>query len=300
MIRCLTFLLLLATTTWAQLGQVFYAGELDFHYSQLFGEFNGDFSVEGAIDTAQWIPALDQGLGGAIFATDSTAAQQLLTLAVQQDVAEDTTWNVFGLLYRSPGTVGEGNVSNPTSTVNLFFLWHLDSLSLPDFSDSLDFEEVLGALSAEYKLVGTATALNIATLDATSLEYSFSGILIDIENGGMPILVTGGTAQLQSFDVDVADPPFTRPATFLRVSPNPFNPSTRLTFQLAAPGTVTLRVHDLTGRLVDQRPLGWLTSGTHEVSWHASTTGGTASGVYLLRLWQNGVLQAQERALLLK
>ncbi len=300
MIRCFTLLLLLATTSWAQLSQVFYAGELDFQYSQLFGDFNGDFSVEGAIDTSQWIPELDQGLGGAIFATDTSAAQQLLTLAVQQDVAEDTTWNVFGLLYRSPGPVEEGNVANPTTTVTLFFLWHLDSLSLPDFSDSLDFEEELGALSAEYKLVGSATSMNITSLDATQLEYSFSGILIDSENGGMPILVTDGTAQLESFDVDVADSPLARPATFLSVSPNPFNPSTRLTFQLAGPGYVTLRIHDLAGRLVEEQALGWLNSGAHEVTWHSSTSGGIASGVYLLRLWQDGILQVQERAILLK
>ena len=299
MIRTLAMLLLLAVSSWAQ-GQVFYTGTLDFHYSQLFGPFNGDFSVEGAIDTSQWIPELEEGLGGAIFAADTTSAQQLLMIGAERVAADDTTYNVFGLLYRSPDQIDEGSVANATSTVTLFLLWRLDSLALPDFTDSLDLQEILGALSAEHKFVGAATAMNIQTLDATSLDFSFSGILVDMESSTTIVTLSNGVVQLDGFDVSVADPTPLLPSGFMQVSPNPFNPSTQVAFRLQDSGPTILRVHDVSGRLVDEVDLGWLVSGQQQVQWHASSQHGCATGMYVMSLWQRGNLLARQGVLLIK
>jgi hypothetical protein len=62
--------------------------------------------------------------------------------------------------------------------------------------------------------------------------------------------------------------------------PNPFNPLTKLNFQLPADGQVKIVVYDIMGRevalLVDQK----LTKGTHTFSWDAS---GLSSGMYFCR-----------------
>lgn len=294
--KVLLFLLMLATAGHAQLG-VYYQGELGFSYAQLFGPFNGDFHAEGAIDTSNWTPTLDEGLGGAIFATDTTGAQQLLTLAVRRDLPADSSWNVFGLLLRSPGPIQTGNVPNPTTTVNLFFLWHLDSLALPDFTDSLDILDLLESISAEAKLVGTATSMNITTLEPTELSFTFGGILYDLEGGGLPIFVDEGTGQLTGFDVALKEPRATRPLQSMTLAPNPFNPATTVTFSLPRAGWLQLDVHDLQGRRVERVTLGPHAAGPGHATWQPR---GLASGVYHLALIQDGEVQAQSRALYLK
>jgi flagellar hook assembly protein FlgD len=69
--------------------------------------------------------------------------------------------------------------------------------------------------------------------------------------------------------------------------PNPFNPSTRISFDLPRPERVTLKIYDLTGRLVrvlvDEDSLP---AGRHEATWQGRDDHGrkVAAGVYLYRL----------------
>ncbi len=63
--------------------------------------------------------------------------------------------------------------------------------------------------------------------------------------------------------------------------PDPFNPITTFDFTLKTSGGVTLKVFDLSGRLVTSLVDGHLSSGNHQASWNAS---GQASGVYLAHL----------------
>lgn len=60
--------------------------------------------------------------------------------------------------------------------------------------------------------------------------------------------------------------------------PNPFNPSTTISFTLPEAGSVSLRVYDITGRLVDTAFNGFLGSGSHAVQYHA---GQLPSGTYI-------------------
>ncbi len=70
------------------------------------------------------------------------------------------------------------------------------------------------------------------------------------------------------------------------LTPNPFNPSTTIHFDLPLAGRVTLQVFDIGGRNVGSaqgRPLRdvWMPAGSHEVTFDGS---GLPSGVYLYRL----------------
>lgn len=68
--------------------------------------------------------------------------------------------------------------------------------------------------------------------------------------------------------------------------PNPFNPSTVISYDLAGPARVELQIYDLAGRLVHTLRAGDETAGRHELSWQGRDEAGrpVATGVYLYRL----------------
>jgi hypothetical protein len=71
--------------------------------------------------------------------------------------------------------------------------------------------------------------------------------------------------------------------------PNPFNPSTRLSYDLASAGSVTLTVYDLLGREVRRLVNGQQSAGRHTVEWDGSGDATkTSSGVYIGRLHVTG------------
>lgn len=68
--------------------------------------------------------------------------------------------------------------------------------------------------------------------------------------------------------------------------PNPFNPSTKITFGLAVDSKVKLSVYNLLGEQVAQLINGNLTAGTHNISFDASHLN---SGVYFYRIDASGI-----------
>ena len=63
--------------------------------------------------------------------------------------------------------------------------------------------------------------------------------------------------------------------------PNPFNPSTMIVFFLPQNEYMTLKVYDITGRLIETLIEGEVPAGEHRLQWSAH---GLASGVYLCRM----------------
>ncbi len=68
--------------------------------------------------------------------------------------------------------------------------------------------------------------------------------------------------------------------------PNPFNPQTQISFDLPSAGPASLRVYDLSGRLVATLVDAPLTAGSHSATWDGTDLNGqaVASGVYLYEL----------------
>jgi hypothetical protein len=69
--------------------------------------------------------------------------------------------------------------------------------------------------------------------------------------------------------------------------PNPFNPSTKISFEVpAGGGKVNLQIFDVTGRLVRTLVDGFESAGTRTVTWNGRTDQGqpAASGIYYYRL----------------
>lgn len=90
--------------------------------------------------------------------------------------------------------------------------------------------------------------------------------------------------------------------TITGVSPNPFNPNVRITFDVARKISVALSIHDVRGRVVLKRALGDCEAGRHEVNWDGRGFRGEAiaSGVYLVRLNGGGESFATARVVLAK
>ncbi|MBC8215310.1 MAG: DUF1565 domain-containing protein [Candidatus Marinimicrobia bacterium] len=78
--------------------------------------------------------------------------------------------------------------------------------------------------------------------------------------------------------------------------PNPFNPTTVISYQLSVSSTVTLCVYDITGRLVETLVDGITEPGTYTVKWDAS---GYSSGVYFVQMVAGKFVETQ-KVLLMK
>jgi len=63
--------------------------------------------------------------------------------------------------------------------------------------------------------------------------------------------------------------------------PNPFNATTKIAYDLATAGDVTLKIYDISGRLVETLVDRHLDAGSYTASWDAS---GVSSGVYFYKL----------------
>lgn len=78
----------------------------------------------------------------------------------------------------------------------------------------------------------------------------------------------------------------------LGAAPNPFNPSTRVRFELARAEEVRAHIHDAAGRQVWSASPGLLPAGRHELGWQPAA--GQSSGVYFLTVTAGAVSQTQK------
>ena len=104
-----------------------------------------------------------------------------------------------------------------------------------------------------------ASLIPAVTLDATTLRVRYAPSAV----GDLPGLASG-----------------------LRLFPNPFNPGTRVAFDLPAEGPVLLRVFDARGRRVATLHEGYAPAGLRQFDWNGRDDTGAVQpgGVYLFRL----------------
>ncbi|MEO8446474.1 MAG: T9SS type A sorting domain-containing protein [bacterium] len=77
--------------------------------------------------------------------------------------------------------------------------------------------------------------------------------------------------------------------------PNPFNPSTKITYNIPSDGFVRLSVFDLTGRLISIPEEGFRTSGSYNVTFNGNDF---ATGVYFYRLEMDGYSATKKMTLI--
>lgn len=86
----------------------------------------------------------------------------------------------------------------------------------------------------------------------------------------------------------------------LSIYPNPFNPETHISFELAQPGRVQIRIYDVAGRLVRTLTDGQFEAGQFEESWNGRDENGRSvpSNVYYARMTTKDVVQMRKMTLL--
>jgi hypothetical protein len=82
----------------------------------------------------------------------------------------------------------------------------------------------------------------------------------------------------------------------LEAYPNPFNPTTTITFSIGKSGWTSLNVVDVNGRIVDHLLEGHQTAGEHRAVWNAA---GHSSGIYLI-VMHVGNQQIAKKVVLMK
>jgi hypothetical protein len=76
--------------------------------------------------------------------------------------------------------------------------------------------------------------------------------------------------------------------------PNPFNPSTSIRYSMPLAGHVTLKIYDITGKIVATLADGYETAGNHLVNYDASHL---ASGIYIYSLNADGFRESKKMIL---
>jgi hypothetical protein len=117
----------------------------------------------------------------------------------------------------------------------------------------------------------------------------------------MGVLPQGCRSVLDPTDVSARDPVAPRRTALYPNVPNPFNPVTTIRFDLASDRPVSLRVFDVSGRLVRDLLEAKMPRGQHAVAWNGADESGrrVASGIYIYR-FTAGDFAAARRMVLLK
>jgi hypothetical protein len=111
-----------------------------------------------------------------------------------------------------------------------------------------------------------------------------------IENRVARSWVDDGPSQTEKTEAETA------PFGLARNSPNPFNPATTISYQLANGAPVKLEVYDTRGKLVKTLAQGFQTAGSYSFTWDARNQ---PSGVYVYKLTA-GTRVETKKGLLLK
>jgi hypothetical protein len=116
-----------------------------------------------------------------------------------------------------------------------------------------------------------------------------SGYLFEVTTSGEKVWNYNCGGQMENalrygldyFNVEENSSQMPREFALEQISPNPFAYSTTITYHLSASARVSLRIHDVSGRVVRTLVNGQKEAGSHSVTWNAT---GLSKGLYFARL----------------
>jgi hypothetical protein len=226
--------------------------------------------------------------------------------------------------YTTESTVADGYIPYPNGTYGPYSLAANRIVNVYEFYLTPGQLEVrLANLSGSVDWGLTLHRADLAYLgksDALAMSYAGGGaggneeVVIDVPASGyycvavwkctatdLPLAGSYNLVIGPPGTVGVDDPvPAPQVTALVDITPNPFNPQTTITFDLAREGRAQLEIYDLQGRLVRTLVNGTLGSGRHAETWNGSDDTGNraASGLYIARLSSGGVTQMKKMTLL--
>jgi len=194
------------------------------------------------------------------------------------------TW-MFGMAWYPHQVLHDDfQLSNPDGECPLVFV-------ISDTSDWLSVEPESGTIAADSELTIDVT---MVAPDYTEWERQ-SALQIDHNGANSPYIIPVSVAVL--IDHAGTKSPGNIPLDYALAShPNPFNPTTSISFSVPRAGNVELSVFDISGRVI-----ATLASGAYAAGEHSVTFDGAAlpSGIYFAHL-SAGSIQRTQKLVLLK
>lgn len=173
-------------STFADTLSLFPSGEMSFTFDEFpFGSLSGAFLAGGdAADLASFPPGGSGAAVGVVADSDSTDYFIMAAGVRNPDGSVDLAF----VHIRADAGVGTGSyqVDPLNQRVLVGFIDNGRSVSLPDLWTDLigyDYTEWLALIDADHKFLGALGSVVVTTLDGSTVEGSFDGLMADISSG---------------------------------------------------------------------------------------------------------------------
>ena len=269
---------------------------LDYPHVSYYDETNGDLKY-AVWDGASWNLEVVDGTGN-VGRHTSLALDPLENAHISYyDVSnEDLKYAHYLVVIHDAGVV---SIESPPDSV-CTSQSNTPSVTVKNFGNVLEASiKVFCNIDAAYK--DSAYALDLAPGDSTSVNFpqwtapGIPGVSSMIVQTALPLDADPGNDR-DSLSIEIWDCPGieeeTRPSsipTRYRLSqnnPNPFNETTSITFELSAPSYVSVRIYDMTGRVVHTLTEAPAEAGVHSLAWDGKDDNAkdAPSGIYFYKL----------------
>jgi hypothetical protein len=188
----------------------------------------------------------------------------------------------FGIFPASDGGVVSLGVQGPIGDSS-----RVDALILAiDVNGNKKWHRFLAG--SKYDAANAGTEINSGDLlvlgSSSSVDGDFAG-----GSGNQDIWISKfhNCADNSSSKTSAINNPINEPVLYkLTNYPNPFSYSTTITYSILQTGKVSLKIFDMSGRLIITIANEQMQAGVHEIKWNANNSSGrtVSSGVYLLRI----------------
>jgi hypothetical protein len=188
----------------------------------------------------------------------------------------------FGIFPTSDGGVVSIGVQGPIGDSS-----RVDALILAtDVNGKKKWHRFLAG--SKYEAANAGTEINSGDLlvlgSSNSVDGDFAG-----GSGNQDIWISKfhNCADNSSSKTSAINNPINEPVLYkLTNYPNPFSYSTTITYSILQTGKVSLKIFDMSGRLIITIANEQMQAGVHEIKWNANNSSGrtVSSGVYLLRI----------------
>ncbi len=170
----------------------------------------------------------------------------------------------------------------------------------PEFASKLTFlgdPDLDGVYEIAFGIQGVRDSLYTLTQQAPDSNFVIDSVVPNENRTFLRVMSTGGNA------VSIDDERIVLPNDYqLHANyPNPFNPTTTISFTLPLERSISVKVFDITGRLIKTLVNNEIyPQGTFEVTWDGTSAGGgsVASGTYLYTLEYGNFRQTRKMTLI--
>ena len=185
----------------------------------------------------------------------------------------------------------ENNIDSPQFTQStlqaFYFIESIDNVEDGDIIEAYNGTTIVGSRVWQ----GSYTDIPVMGDDKSEFTKDFctngstpvfklikkNGITFDI-TGNIPAWESNGLLIVESLDIIELTP---NTYSLASVYPNPFNPSTTVSFTLPELSVVSMVIFDITGREITELVNGSMEAGYHNLTWNADNQ---SSGIYFVKM----------------